>query len=177
MESNKAAVLLQPFNHTIDQWISCLDNYTLEMLHQQPQPGSWSLGQVYMHIIADTGFYVSQIKASLESNSNSEKEMLSAARQMLNNNSFPDMILVGPSVGDSVPQPLSKDGILQSLIKIRNEVNQLAVAFDLSAANGKTEHPGFRFFNALEWLQFAEIHMRHHFRQKTRIDEKLFSSR
>jgi hypothetical protein len=32
------------------------------------------------------------------------------------------------------------------------------------------------FFNAPEWLQFAEMHMRHHFRQKMRIDDRLFSN-
>ncbi|HEV9036934.1 MAG TPA: hypothetical protein VGQ51_09945 [Puia sp.] len=37
-------------------------------------------------------------------------------------------------------------------------------------ATGKTRHPGLHYFNSLEWLQFAEMHMRHHFRQKKRID-------
>lgn len=47
---------LQQFNETIDKWIIALDQYTLEMLCQKPQAGSWSLGQVYVHIIDDKLF-------------------------------------------------------------------------------------------------------------------------
>ena len=38
---------------------------------------------------------------------------------------------------------------------------------------GKTKHPGLGYFSAEEWLQFAEMHFRHHLRQKKRIDEFL----
>ena len=27
---------------------------------------------------------------------------------------------------------------------------------------GKTKHPGLNYFTAKEWLQFAEMHLRHH---------------
>jgi hypothetical protein len=36
---------------------------------------------------------------------------------------------------------------------------------------GKTKHPGSNYFTAKEWLQFAEIHLRHHLKQKKRIDD------
>jgi hypothetical protein len=91
---------------------------------------------------------------------------------MLANNAFPDMLLTNPST-DLVRQPQSKDDLAQGLRSIQAEVNGLAAAFDFSTAGGKTEHPGLRWFNALEWLQFADMHMWHHLRQKKRIDEAL----
>jgi hypothetical protein len=40
----------------------------------------------------------------------------------------------------------------------------------LHPSTGKSRHPGLGYFNAGEWLRFIEMHMRHHLRQKERID-------
>lgn len=175
MEISQATTLLKQFNQTIQQWIDQLDHYSIEMLHQRPQADSWSLGQVYVHIIEDTTFYLEQIKAALLlKNRNAEKSMRSRARVMFEDNDFPDMALENPFNDINLRQPQSKDELLQALIFIKDEVNSIFDKIDLSTANGKTEHPGFAFFNAFEWLQFGEMHMRHHLRQKKRIDERLF---
>jgi hypothetical protein len=174
METNKAGVLIQRFNETIDQWIVALDNYTLEMLHQKPRPGSWSVGQVYVHITDDTKYFIGQMSLALASNADSEKDMHPDARSLFQNNGFPDMLITGPATDDTVPQPKSKEELNQSLVATRQKANRLCAIYDLSVSTGKTRHPGLLFFSALEWLQFAEMHLRHHFRQKKRIDEKLF---
>lgn len=175
MEINKVKIFLNQFNATIGQWIDYLDSYSIEMLHQRPQTNAWSLGQVYVHLIEDTTFYLEQIELALSSNNlNADKSMSSRAKVLFGNNEFPDMALENPSNDINLKQPQSNEELSQGLISIRNEMNKLFAEVDLSTANGKTDHPGFAFFNALEWLQFAEMHMRHHLRQKKRIDERLF---
>ena len=169
--------LLQRFNDTIGQWIGFLDDYTLEMLREQPREGSWSLGQVYTHIIDDTKWVVGQMKRSMESSSDADKDMQEHARTMLRNNDFPDRMIKGPSTGKPIAQPADKDQLSQELNSIRAAVNTLYASAKVAGATGKTGHPGLGYFNTLEWLQFAEMHMRHHFRQKKRIDEQLFTSR
>jgi len=42
-----------------------------------------------------------------------------------------------------------------------------------SSFHGKSKHPGLGFFSASEWFQFAEMHLRHHLKQKERIDRFL----
>jgi hypothetical protein len=42
-----------------------------------------------------------------------------------------------------------------------------------SPYKGKTKHPGLHYFNADEWLQFADMHFRHHVKQKKKIDDFL----
>lgn len=175
METNKAHMMLDRFNETIDKWIGSLDNYSLEMLCRQPQPGSWSLGQVYIHIIEDTTWMVEQMRACLLTTANNEKQMHEDARTMFRNNEFPDRQLTGPSTGASMRLPEAKEELLRGLTTIKDKVNQLYFASDPSASRGKTLHPGLQYFNAEEWLQFSEMHMRHHLRQKKRIDDKLFS--
>jgi hypothetical protein len=168
METNKAYVLLKHFNDTIDTWIMALDDYTLDMLCREPKPGSWSLGQMYTHIIDDTNWFVEQMKAALSTDADSDKEMHDNAKYMFKTNGFPDIMIEGPATNTFIPQPTNKDALRQSLQTIKDQVNRLD--FSLTKTKGKTRHPGLLYFNALEWLQFAEMHMRHHFRQKKRID-------
>ena len=168
MEHN---IRLEQFNTTIQKWIDSVNDYTLEMLHQPPRPGSWSLGQVYTHIIDDTGWFAGQMREALATRENSEKEMHENAKAMFRNNAFPDMRIEGPATNTFIPQPQSKAELVSRLTAIREEVNSLFVSFDASRNMGKTRHPGLHYFSAGEWLQFAEMHMRHHLRQKERIDE------
>jgi len=174
METNRAAILLQAFNQTIQKWIDFLDDYTLEMLGKKPDDNSWSLGQVYTHITDDTAWFVEQMATAMQTNADSDKEMHEHARNMLQNNSFPDVMIEGPATGIFIKQPGSNDEMRQKLLAIKGEVNELYGSFDPSKAIGKTRHPGLLYFNTLDWLQFAEMHLRHHLRQKKRIDEQLF---
>ena len=52
-------------------------------------------------------------------------------------------------------------------------MNDKALVMNGTVFNGKAKHPGLNYLNASEWLQFADMHMRHHLRQKKRIDDFL----
>src|SRR5690242_17589059 len=114
METNKAGILIQRFNDTIDQWIVALDNYTLEMLRQKPRSGSWSIGQVYVHIANDTRYFIDQMAMALSSTANSEEDMHADGKALFKDNGFPDMLITGPATDDTVPQPQSKEELKQS---------------------------------------------------------------
>jgi len=172
MEKNRSDIVFRQFNTTIDWWISWLHHYTFEALCRQPEKGQWSLGQVYTHIIADTNYFIEQMKAAIADDVNSEKEMHADAKAMFARDAFPDMQLSNP-FPESVKQPRTKEGLQQGLLKIKAEVGRLFKLYDFSAFAGKSLHPGLLFFSALEWLQFADMHMRHHFMQKKKIDSVL----
>jgi hypothetical protein len=176
MQTNKPAALLNQFNATIDKWIIYLNDYTIEMLCRKPAPGAWSLGQVYIHIIDDTTFFIEQIETCLLSNANSECEMHADAKTMFANNAFPNVLLTNPANSLNLLQPQNKGELLHSLMRIKDEVNYLYNAYNFAEATGKTRHPGLLYFNAMQWLQFAEMHLRHHLRQKKRIDDVLLST-
>ena len=59
--------------------------------------------------------------------------------------------------------------ILSSFAKIKVAIKYSEVQISNSMFKGKTKHPGLNYFNANEWLQFAEMHFRHHLRQNNRI--------
>ena len=168
---------LRQFDGTIQQWIDELDKYTLEQLQRVPRAGSWSLGQVYVHIIDDTSWFVEQMEAALSGTADGDKAMHPDGRRMFELNGFPDVQIEGPATNTFIPQPASSAELAAKLTAIKTAVDRLFAGFGsaISAISvGKTKHPGLGYFNAVEWLQFAEMHMRHHLRQKQRIDTVLF---
>jgi hypothetical protein len=170
---NNADYHLQQFNETTDWWIACLDDYTLPMLIQKPGDGSWAIGQFYTHIISDTHFFIGQMKLALADTENHTKQMRGDAAEILGNNDFPDIRISNPAASQP-QQPHDKNEIIIGLTAIKREMREICLVNNLDKSMGKSLHPGLLYFNAIEWLQLAEIHMRHHFRQKKRIDDALF---
>ncbi|QMU31588.1 DinB family protein [Adhaeribacter radiodurans] len=165
--------MVADFTFTIDIWLAELEQYTLDQLLIKPSPENWSMGQVYVHLLDATAFFMEQVKACLITNSHAAEEAAPVAKLMFQNNSFPDAVLEGPSSNAHTPQPASKEQLTRDLIALKSEITQLGILLQSSEITGKTKHPGLKYFNAQEWLQFAEIHFRHHLRQKQRIDDFL----
>ncbi len=159
---------IEKFNHTIDCWITALGQYSVAALQARPTPTSWSIGQMYLHLIQDTGFYLDQLKVCLTTNEHAHESASTFVMAMLRNNEFPDLIIEGHPANATIPQPESKDQLLTGLEQIRQQANILALQMATTSINGKSLHPGFRYLTADEWLQLAEMHLRHHFRQKNK---------
>lgn len=172
MQTNNTANLLQQFIITIDEWTGFLTEYTPGLLCRQPKPGSWSIGQMYVHIIEETNHYSNQIEICLRTTDNSDAEMTERAKAIFAANELPNVLINGPATGKEIPQPQNIEVLVQQLLTIRQKINDLFN--NHKDKGGKTQHPGFGFFSALNWLQFADMHMRHHLRQKKRIDDVLF---
>jgi len=166
-------MLIDDFNHIIDVWITALEQYGFTRLCAKPSPESWSTGQVYMHLVDDTNYYIEQIKICISSNDNAMEDASPVARTMFRNNAFPDEIIEGAPDNAFIPQPESKQQLMRYLRKLKEDMNTIEILISKSPFQGKTKHPGFNYFNANEWLQLAEMHFRHHLRQKKRIDNYL----
>lgn len=154
-------------------WKDALATYNEAMLLQKPALNSWSMGQLYMHLVAETSFYLTQVDACLRSPQNSELQPTAEGKAMLAANSFPDMRIEGPSTNALVQQPAGKAQLIagfDDLLKTLQTINAQAAN---SSAVGKTAHPGLGYLTAAEWAQFAAMHLRHHLQQKARIDSFL----
>lgn len=161
------------FDKTIDTWVNSLENYNYQELSAKPGAQSWSLLQVIMHLIRENKFYEKQIEECLCNNENIGEEMKEEAKAMFENNSFPDQRLKGSDLPENMPIPANKAALEQELSELKSEMNVLWIKINNNASTGKTCHPGLGYFNAKEWFQFAEMHLRHHLRQKARIDDFL----
>lgn len=166
-------MLIENFNRTIEIWIDALEGYDYDQLIARPTPDSWSVGQVYMHLLQDTSYYVEQIQICVTNNDQASDQPTPAGKIMLLNNDFPDEILEGAPSNAYMPQPESKDWLTAAMLNLKMAVNNVATLISESPFHGKTQHPGLGYFSAIDWLQFADMHLRHHLRQKKRIDEFL----
>jgi len=162
---------MKPFNHAIDLWIAELGHYSLAQLHARSIDSDWSLGQVYMHLLSETEWYVEQMEICLTSDSGASGQMVDKAKVMFVNNEFAGERIKGdPLAAKNIPQPVSIVSLRTELGVLRSKLTRLTLEIAKSDAVGKTRHPGLGYFSALEWLQFSDMHMRHHLRQKQRID-------
>ena len=161
---------IEDFNRTIDIWIKALDHYDFQQLIRKPSSTAWSIGQVYMHLLDDTSFYIEQMEICVTNDDHRTKEPTAEGKRMLLNNDFPDAILGGSPANAHMAQPESKEKLLSDLLQLKLRMNAMALAIATSPFRGKTKHPGLDYLSANEWLQFADMHLRHHLRQKKRID-------
>lgn len=166
-------MLAKNFNHTIDFWIKELEEYNFDQLCAKPSPNNWSLGQVYVHLIENTMYFLEQAKLCLNSNENESEEASPVAKALFLNNEFPDLLIEGPPSNALTQQPKSKEQLSNDLLNLKDEAAIVGKQISESKFKGKRKHIGLNYFNAVEWFQFAEMHFRHHLRQKKRIDEFL----
>ncbi len=114
-------MLLQEFNKTFDIWLETLEQYSPDYLIIKPDRESWSLGQVFMHLINEMQYYITQIEACLQHNDNTSGKMKEPAVNMFANNAFPDERIKGdPESTSKIQQPTRKD-----TASGRNERNQI----------------------------------------------------
>ena len=52
---------IESFNQTFDKWADALQRYSLNDLMAKRSPTSWSLGQLYTHLIDETSYYISRM--------------------------------------------------------------------------------------------------------------------
>jgi hypothetical protein len=164
---------LSELESTIGTWIDALAHYDFNVLQARPNKDSWSLGQVYMHILEDTNFYADQVESCLTESDNQSAEKNDFATRLFLNNDFPDERIKGNAAASQMPEPASKSDLVKQMDQLKTRLTSLWLRVENSNSTGKAKHPGMGYFNAREWLTFAEIHMRHHLRQKRRIEDAI----
>jgi hypothetical protein len=99
--------------------------------------------------------------------------MTDQAKAMFAANEFPDVRIIGdPLISDKVPQPESVEQLIHDMEKLKADTVALWQKIRADT-EGKSKHPGLGYFTALEWFQYMEMHMRHHLRQKAKLDAYL----
>ena len=163
-------MVIDDLKKSIDAWMQSLTAYEFSALCVKPSPEQWSLGQVYMHLIENTDYFIEQAKICAAISENASEESSSEAKAMFKDNCFPNAQLEGPPENAFTPQPESKEQLINDLFRIKSDADALHVLITRSAPKGKTKHPGLNYFSATEWIQFADMHLRHHLRQKQRLE-------
>ncbi len=169
MKTSNTAI--EKFNDTLAIWITGLHSFTLEQLLVKPDDKSWSLGQLYEHLIEETNWYNGQIGISLYDVENSNVPTTGIAQKLLKNESFPNKRILGdPLISENIKQPIGTDQLKSDLAKLGDRTNEIWDTMTKAIFYGKSEHPGMGYLNCFQWLQYSEMHLRHHLEQKNRIE-------
>lgn len=168
---------ISTFNRTIDIWIEELAKFNLHDLLRRPDEKSWSLGQLYQHILEETKWYFSQIEDSLIDKDNVCFETSEAAKILFERGAFEDRKFQGdPLISEKVKQPKSLAQLLRDFGLLKIEANNIWNRMEDTKEVGKSQHPGIGYLNCFEWLNYAEMHMRHHLKQKAGIESFLMQA-
>ncbi|AGA56362.1 MULTISPECIES: DinB family protein [Paenibacillaceae] len=181
---------LSRFEETVNGYIRDLEGTSMDQLLWKPAEDEWSLGQMYMHLIRSARFmHLRNVALCLDPNGSPEVTQAGKTEQgekVFKMGSFPPIrIRVAPSPQYTPPQPESKeqivDGLRDALRRMAEIEPAVTAAFEpdhpVRSESGKAIarhtvlHPQFGGLNALEWFRLAEMHYRHHLRQKSRLDD------
>ncbi len=165
--------LLKSFLSALSIYHVSLSKYSIDQLQQKPDAASWSLGQLYMHLLDDTNWYFEQIENALKDNEHQFKPTSEKAKQIMETGSFGEERIIGdPQAVANVLQPKTTEYLSSKFEQLETRAKSLWEKVRDNSP-GKSKHPGLGYFNSLQWFQFAELHLRHHFKQKDRIEESL----
>ncbi|MFC4101298.1 DinB family protein [Paenibacillus xanthanilyticus] len=148
-----------------------LDTYAWEAFNRKPSADSWSLGEMYSHII-NTGFLQMQsLHACLQAPENREAKKTSAGKLVYLIGCIPPVRAKVPKSAEGTASvPADKQELIDNMAQLRRQMEEALPLVKVASPNRKVEHPYFGYINALEWYHHIVMHVAHHLRQKKRID-------
>jgi len=146
-----------------------LQTITPATFNLSPAAGGWSYSEVYAHIFDLSILSLDAIDRCLSPDAKPRTTPM-ITRAILFFGAFP------PAIKFKVPKQFESRVKKISMA----EATQLMDAFELKLAQHaekvnqanpllKTAHPRLGYLNALQWLRFTEIHLKHHLKQLNRI--------
>lgn len=163
------------FEKVANTWIKELDNYTMEELLRQPAEDSWSLGQVYIHITTANKYFLGKNAAMLASGEGFEtgKGKNKWGHLVFLFEMFPPVKVKMPKkeTGGTEPiQPESKEQLVRKLQENLAFFKEMEDSVAKAPLNQTKKYPFLGYLNAKEWYVLGRLHMKHHLKQKKRID-------
>ena len=148
-----------------------LETLSPEALKRQPDPESWSMGQLFIHLLDDTmNFHLRLLEACLSPEAPRQGTKNGVGEAVYQANAFSDIRVKGRRTAANVPQPSDKAELEGKMNLLQTAIAQASEKLATNPISGKIEHPALGFLDAKEWFQLIAIHFRHHLRQKARIE-------
>jgi hypothetical protein len=158
-----------------DAYDSLFEVYNTEQFLTHPGKNQWSLAQVYNHLIHGAQESVdTQINKALQGSANSKKSKTFLGKVFFFLGSFPPIRAKLPASLKGTKNYPTKDMIdRKDLAKLRVDLMDQAQMLIQNPVTAKTKHPLFGYLTAAEWIEFIDMHFRHHLRQIKRIKKYL----
>ncbi|MDW0111508.1 DinB family protein [Sporosarcina aquimarina] len=161
-------------NGLIEEYKSFLTQYTRDQLCYIPEPGVWSVGQMYDHLIVVAHEYLDSVDACEKVAGEQKQGKTEFGERLFRNGGFPPIKIKLPAELDAPPDnSKTREEILLELDRLSERMKRLEMKVEDINPLSKVEHGGFGWLNAKEWLDLVSMHFCHHLRQKERMDHQL----
>ena len=169
--------LLLRFNSRANDWLTELKNIDEDILHTKPNATSWSLAEVYDHVMRVARSYqIPNLKKSITEAAISKQKKNKYGYAVFNlgvrknikmkMEEFPQ-----PLVVDFTPTKRDKNELIEDFTAFIKEVNNLETILAESSKSNKHYHPMFGDITTKEWFALIELHIWQHDKQKQSIKE------
>jgi len=172
MNTNK---LLAKFNSKGKEWLNDLEKINDESIFVNPAQGSWSLAEVYDHVMrVARNYQIPNLKKSITTAAKRKKRKNLTGFAIFNLGVRKDVYMQmekfpQPLVEAFTPEKRTKIDLLKDFKSFINEVNDLDEILKKSSKENKQYHPLFGDINTKEWFALIELHIWQHDKQKKKI--------
>lgn len=164
------------FNTAANTWLADLENKSAEEILINPSLGSWSISELYDHIIkVGRSYQIPNLKKSITAQAERKKgknvkgiiifnlgiEKLPVKVKMEH---FPDPL---PKYFTPIKQ--NKSDLIKDFKRYIEEVNALKEIVLKSSRKNKQYHPMFGDIKTKDWFTIIVFHLYHHEKQRERI--------
>ncbi|UJF28464.1 DinB family protein [Planococcus sp. 107-1] len=158
----------------IETYKSFLQDYSLEQIRYIPDPGVWSIGQMYDHLIVVAHEYLDSAEACSLACEENPRDKTTFGAYLFNIGGFPPIkIELPPELNASPNNEKKKEDLILELDQLMKRMSEVKMKVEKINPNYKVKHGGLGWLNAQEWLDLVAMHFRHHLRQKYELDQKL----
>jgi len=173
---------IDTFNKTANNWLADLEKKSSEEIVINPYEGSWSLAELYDHIIrVGRSYQIPNLKKSItaEAKRKKRKNLKGLVIFNLGVQKLPIKIKMenfpAPLVKKFTPIKQHKSDLIKDFKLYIAEVNNLKELVLKSSKKNKHHHPMFGDINTVDWFTIIVFHLAHHEKQKDRIHNFLKS--
>lgn len=150
-----------------------LQKYSLEQL-RYTDGQSWSLGQLYSHVIVVSLEYVDRLESCAAACEEQPQGKTEGGEQLFRLGGFPPVKIQLPDLPGNTPDNTeSRESLTAGLDRLLELMKKWKDKTDGVNPNCKMKHGGFGWLNAREWYALVGMHLRHHLRQQSELELKL----
>ncbi|UUZ79680.1 DinB family protein [Paenibacillus sp. P26] len=161
----------------IDAYKMNLLRYSPEQLRHIPAEGTWSLCQLYDHMILTALDYLDMVEKCAESGEGQELGKTEGGEELFRLGGFPPVKIKSPDGPENSPDnTASKDDLMHGLDQVVLRMKEWEKILETTPPEGKVKHDGFGWLNGREWFELIGMHFRHHLRQKNELEQHWLSS-
>lgn len=149
-----------------------LKNVPEDEFFRSPQIGSWSVSEVYCHIIHVTTVSLLAIEKCLHGKQmRSSSSLPFITKIIFLFGQFPPIKLKAPENIAAKTKKIEKEEARNGLIKVIQRLDSTVARLSKSSSNCRISHPKLGMLNSYEWLRFIDIHNKHHLKQIKKIQK------